>query len=395
MDQKELDAKIAEINAANNKIISDYQAENDRKLKGLVTDAAFKDLQGGFEKRFNEVNLELAKLKIPQTQVADDKGPSEKMKDFRNWFQKSRELGLAAMASPEQKVLTIGESTHAGVLAPYEYVQEIIKGVTLFSPIRQVARVRQTSAYAAEFPTETAIGVATWVAESAAKTETTGLTYALTEIKTFEMKILYKATQKMLEDSAFNLEAEIAQAVGRGFGLLEGTSFYSGNGTTAPEGIITNATVLADINNFLTHDTLIFDDFIKTQYLLASPYVRNAAWLLNRSTLGTLIALKSATTNTYLIQPSLTQGQPAFILGSPIYEWADFPAYVAGTASQMVAAYGDFRAGYCVVDRVDIIIQRLIELYAADGMIGFLARKRVGGGVLLPEAIQLLGNSAT
>jgi HK97 family phage major capsid protein len=338
----------------------------------------------------DEHEKEIAKLKTPAINVQDGPAPDLKARAFSNFLRK----GIGGLEPEERKVLTIADTAHAGVLAPPEYVNQIIKNAYLQHPIRTVATVRQTSAYQVELPTETAIGVATWVAESVEKTETTGLTYALTTIVPQEMKILYKATQKMLEDSAFNLEAEIASAVGRAFGNLESTAFYSGNGTTTgPAGMSVDTTVLADTNPMNTHDVLVFDDFLETQYLLASPYIANAAWLLNRATMGSILALKSATTNMYLVQPNLLQGQPAMILGSPVYEWSAVPAWAA-TASQIVALYGDFRQGYCVVDRVDIIIQRLIERYAEFGMIGFLARKRVGGAVVLPEAIQLLSNTA-
>jgi HK97 family phage major capsid protein len=145
----------------------------------------------------------------------------------------------------------------------------------------------------------------------------------------------------------------------------------------------------------ITDNTLAFDDFIGTQYQLANIYAKRAAWVLNRSTLGTCVGLKSATTNTYLLQQNLQLGQPVTILGSPVYEWSDFPAITAATGltdATMILGYGDFKAGYAIVDRVELYLQRLIEKYAEFGMIGFLARKRVGGVVVLPEAIQLLKN---
>lgn len=398
MEQKELEQKVAEINDHNNKLIHDLQVENERKLAGLTTATAFEEFKTKTLSRFEEVNTELARMKTPALGTLDGPNKEEKMAAFDSYLRK----GYENLTPPEKKVLTIADSTHSGVLAPYEYADTIIKKITEFSPMRSIATLRQTSAYAVEIPTETAIGVATWVAESSEKTETTGFTHALTEIPTFEMKILYKATQKMLEDSKFNLEAEISQAVGRAMGLLEGTAFYSGNGTTAPEGIITNSTVLADARNVLTDNTLAFDDFIGTAYQLASPYARNASWVLNRSTMGVCVGLKSATTNTYLLQPNLQAGQPATILGSPVYEWPDFPAITSATGlgttpgdGGIVLGYGDFRAGYTIVDRVDIYIQRLVERYAEFGMVGFLARKRVGGKAVLPEAIQLLKNITT
>jgi len=388
MTELEMKAEIEKINAANNKIISDFQADNDRKLKGMITEAAFSDLKTTYQRRFDEQDLELAKLKIPKL-VTADKEPTLHTKAYGKYLRDQ------ALSPDEAKVLTINDTTHAGVLAPPEYVNQIIHYAYLQHPVRAVATVRQTDRERVYFPTESAIGVATWEVESATKSETTGLTYALTTIIPQEIKILYKATQKMLEDSMFNLEAEIASAVGRAFGTLESTAFWGGDGTTTgPEGMSINATVAADANPLNTHDTLTFDDFLETQYMLATPYVANASWLLNRGTVGSILALKSATTAMYLVQPNLTQGQPSQILGSPVYEWASIPIWSA-TASQFLGAYGDFRQGYAVVDRVGMTIQRLNELYAAAGMIGFYARARVGGGVILPEAIQLIKNTAS
>jgi HK97 family phage major capsid protein len=393
----DLEKKIAEVNAANNKLIYDLQQETERKLKGFISEAAFAEYKAQWDKRWNELNDELAKAKSVPAKGDEGERLALQKKAFRSFLVK----GLGALEPEERKVLTVADSTHAGVLAPYEYVREIIKGITVQHPLRDLATVVQTSSYAVEFPTETAIPAATWVSESSEKTETTGLTYGLTEIKTFEMKQLFKATQKMLEDSAFNLEAEIASVVSRKFGVLEGTAFYSGNGTSAPEGIITNTTVLADALNVATDNTLAIDDIIKCQYQLGSAYAKNAAWVMNRSLVGIIVSMKSATTNLFLVQPNLQEGQPARLLGSPIYEWSDFPAITStslGTTpgdGGIVLGYGDFKAGYRIVDRVDIIIQRLVERYAEYGMVGFLARRRVGGGVVLPEAIQLLKNQTS
>lgn len=390
----EIEAKAKEIAEANNKLIADMQAENDRRLKGFINESQFKDLQETFQKRWDAQEVEIARMKTGGIKAPEKDPDRPEHKAFDKFLRK----GAEALTPDERKVLTIADSTHAGVLAPAEYVNQIYHYAYVQHPLRNVATVRQTDRYSVQLPVNDAYGVATWEAESATKTETTGLTYALTTIVPQEMKILYKATQKMLEDSQFNLEQEIAYAVGRAMGNLESTAFYSGNGTTTgPAGISVNSTVVADANPVNTDNTLSFDDFIDTQYLLEDPYVANASWLLNRSTLGVCVSLKSATTNTYLLQPNLQAGQPPTILGSPVYTWSALPAITSTTLTdgQYVALYGDFKQGYVIVDRVGITIQRLNELYAADGMVGFYARARVGGAVLIPPAIQLLKNITT
>jgi HK97 family phage major capsid protein len=110
--------------------------------------------------------------------------------------------------------------------------------------------------------------------------------------------------------------------------------------------------------------------------------------------MGVLMGLKNATTNGYLLQPDVQLGFPFRILGRPVVEWGDFPAITSTTLTdaQVVCAIGDFRQGYLIVDRLDMEVQRLNELYAANGVVGFGITKRVGGGVILPAAIQFLKN---
>lgn len=389
MTEQEMQAEIGKINAKNNEIIAQFQADNDRKLKGLITEAAFNDLKAGYDKRMAEVDLELAKLKKPHfdsSKLEADAEAELKHKAFANYLRK----GPERLEPPEQKVLQLGQTTYAGVLAPYEYVQQIIKGITLFSPMRPLCTVRTTTNYSVKIPRQTAIGVATWVAETVEKTETTGLTYDLPEVKLFSMKCLYEATQEMLEDSSFNLEAEIAEAVGKAFGVLEGTAFISGNGTTAPSGILT--TITGDstygINQIAqANASIIATDIFNMYYGLAEAYVPRATWACRRATTSSIMQLKNATTGTYILVPSLTAAEPARILGCPLVEMPDIPAWADEAACLL---FGDFRAAYTIVDRIDIQIQRLVEKYAELGEIGFLARKRVGGLLILPEAMRVL-----
>jgi HK97 family phage major capsid protein len=122
-------------------------------------------------------------------------------------------------------------------------------------------------------------------------------------------------------------------------------------------------------------------------YGLAEAYAPRATWACRRATTASIMVLKNATTNQYLLVPNLAAGQPPTILGCPLVEMPDIPAWADETACLL---FGDFRAAYTIVDRIDIQIQRLIEKYAELGEIGFLARKRVGGLLVLPEAMRVL-----
>lgn len=375
-----------------NKLLMDLRTKFEDVEKNRISKGDFDAFRSNIDAKWGEVETELARLKTPAA-PADERKEQDKV--YHKAFDAYLRKGYGALAPDEKKVLTIADSTHAGVLATADYVREIIHYGYTQHPIRQVANIRTTQKYEVQLPTNDAYGVATWVAESSQKSETTGLTYALTTVVPQERKVLYKATQKMLEDGDFNIEAEIAYAVGRAFGNLESTAFYSGNGTsTGPEGLDTNATIEADHADLITDNTIAFDDFVKTMYLLEDPYVANASWLMNRSTLGTIVGLKSATTNTYLLQPNLQAGQPAMILGAPVYTWAAVTAQADATPGddEVICFLGDFRQGYTIVDRLDLTIQRLNEMYADYGMVGFLARGRVGGAVTVPAAIQKLRN---
>lgn len=400
----ELEKKVAEINEANKKAIADFQAENSRLLKEKASEARLAELKAEFDKRIDEHEKELARIKVPQAVKSDPNEMSVEKKAFNAYLRKGFE-GV----SPEdrqhlfvpnrdgfgRKAWTIADSTHAGVLCYPEYVNQIHHYASTMHPMRTVAQVRQTNNYEVKFPVNDAGCVATWVAEGGTKTETTAPTYAEVTCIPQKMQILLKVTTEWLDDEAFDAEAEIALQAGRAFGALEGTAFYSGNGTTTgPEGISVNATIESDHIDLITDNTIAFDDFIKTQYTLEEPYVRNASWLMNRSTLGTCVSLKSSTTNTYLLQPNLQQGQPATILGSPVYTWSDITAQADVTPGddEHILFYGDFRQGYAIVDRMGMTIQRLNELYAATGYIGFMITARVGGAVIIPPAIQKLRN---
>lgn len=300
-------------------------------------------------------------------------------------------MSQADLSPAQRKVLQLGDATAAGYLAPPEYVREILKGIVEFSPIRTLARIRQTSSQYIEIPKRTATFAAAWVAETGTRTETTGLTYGLEKITPHEMYAFVDVTAAMLEDSAFNLEDELSQEFSQQFGKLEGTAFVSGSGPNQPEGVLTNAAIAYTASgdaNLITADGLI-----NLFYAVMEPYANNGFWALKRATLGTVRALKDAA-NQYVWTPALggfgvqlAGGQPAAILGRPYIECPDMPA-IAGNAFPVV--FGDWNAGYTIVDRIDMVVVRDIYTQAATGKVRFFARRRVGGQVVLAEALRKL-----
>lgn len=285
----------------------------------------------------------------------------------------------------EKKALILADDTLGGYLAPEEYVREIIKGIQEFSPVRQVARVRQTSAKAIEIPKRSGVFNAAWVAESGARSETTGLTFGLETIPVHEMYALVDVSRQMLEDAAFNVEAELAAEFAERFAILEGSAFISGNAVGKPEGLLTNGSI--GETNSGDASLITADGLIDLLYAIKDGYARNAVFMMRRATIGAVRKLTDPATGTYLWQPALSAEQPGLLLGKPVAEAPDMPA-IAGNAFPVL--FGDFRAGYTIVDRVAIEVQRDPFTQAASGNVRFIARKRVGAQVVLPEAIRKL-----
>ena len=120
-------------------------------------------------------------------------------------------------------------------------------------------------------------------------------------------------------------------------------------------------------------------------YKLKRPYRANAAFITADSTLAFIRKLKDGS-GQYLWQPALTAGEPDRLMGYPVYTSAYVPAIAAG---QPVMAFGDF-SYYNVGDRGIRSFAALHELYAGVGQVAFVAKERVDGTLVLPEAVQVL-----
>jgi HK97 family phage major capsid protein len=302
---------------------------------------------------------------------------SKQRQVFDKWMRKGKEN----LTPDEVKVLTVSNDNTAGYLAPPEYVREIIKGIIEFSPVRSVARVRSTGQRSIQVPKRTGTFSAEWVAEQGTRSETTGYAVGLEEIPAHELYALVDISEQELEDSVFNLEAEMNAEFVEQFAKAEGNSFISGNSVGKPQGLINNAG-----NNITsaTNDVLGADDLIGAAHNIKSEYMRNATWMFNRSTLSTIRKLKDSS-GQYLFQPGLYQmGVGSSLLGHPIVEASDLADIADGTKPVL---FGDYRRGYMIVDRVSLSIMRDPFTQASAGNVRYIARRRVGGQVILPEAI--------
>ena len=347
------------------------------------------ELAAQYKERFDKI--ETALNRSPRGGTEENPVVSEAKAIYFDWAKN----GYAAMdpelvkRGMELKILSLGDQQQAGYLAPPEWVQELLKGVIEISPFRSVARVRQTMRTSIHVPKRTGVFAAVWVAEQGTRAETTGLQYGLEEIPTHEMYAFVDITEQMLEDAVFDLESEINAEFTEQFAVLEGASFITGNGAGKPEGILENAAI--GENNSGTASTILdtdgqVDGLLTLQHALKTEYARNASWILNRATIGVIRKAKDANEH-YVWAPGIAPGTPPTVLGDPFTEMPDMPAQATNAYP---VAYGDWRRGYTIVDRVSMSVLRDPFTQATAGAIRFIARRRVGGQVVIAEAIRKL-----
>jgi len=376
------DARIAEI---------EKKGHADPLLEGKLK-AIEEDLD-----RFEDINQKLTASMQEQKQIGEKLDNFEQMlkrpgagvegkqidmsvKAFDKWLRKGKE----GMEPEEVKALSVSNDTSGGFLAPPEYVRELIKTITEITPFRNVARVRTTSQKSVQMPSRTATFSAAWVAENGTRSETTGYTTQLEEIPTHELYALVDISEQELEDSVFDLEAEMQQEFATQFAAAEGTAFVSGNGVGKPEGVLTNSNVGTTNSGAAT--TLTGDGLIDLVHAIKSDYATNATFMFNRTTLAAIRQLKD-TAGQYVFQAGmmLQAGVPNTILGFPYVEAPDMPDVGAGNKP---VVFGDFSRGYMIVDRVNLSVLRDPFTQATSGNVRYVARRRVGGQVVLAEAIR-------
>lgn len=337
-------------------------------------------------------NLEEATAKIESLETILARPNASKSADvdmqvkaFGKWLRKGE------IDEMEKKALYESDDTLGGFYAPTEYVADLIKSVTEISPIRSIARVRQTDKRGIEVPKRTGQFSASWVSETGTRSETTGYTTGLQQIDAHELYALVDISQAMLEDSAFDLESEMGSEFAEQFAKAEGTAFVSGSGVGQPLGF-TDASAGVSSTNSGDNSALTADGLYDLVYAIKSEYLGNARFVMNRTTFSKVLQLEDgAGQKVFHVGLNLVSGAPSTIAGFPYVLATDMPD-VAGSAKPI--AFGDFSRAYTVVDRVNLSIMRDPYSQATSGNIRYVARRRVGGQVVLAEAIQLQNISA-
>jgi HK97 family phage major capsid protein len=319
-------------------------------------------------------------------------GRGEKSAFVDSYLRKGLEAGV------ELKALTGVTDAAGGYAVPEEIDSEIDRLLTSISPIRAIANVVKVGT-AGYRKLVTAGGTPSgWVSEIAARPETDTPVFREIAPPFGELYANPAASQAMLDDAAFDVEAWLASEIASEFARAEGAAFVAGTGVNQPRGFLTGATY-ADTDAtrpFGSLQTLATgvnggfpasnpqDKLIDLVQALRSPYRQGAAFVMNSATAARIRKFKTSD-GAFLWQPGLVSGQPDTLLGYPVVEAEDMPDIAADSLS---IAFGNFKAGYLIAERTETQILR--DPFTHKPFVHFYATKRVGGQVSNSEAIKLL-----
>ncbi|SHH27960.1 phage major capsid protein [Marivita hallyeonensis] len=271
---------------------------------------------------------------------------------------------------------------------------ETIQGVLSSSAsLRAVASVVNVEAPSYDVLIDQVDAGAGWADEVGARSETGTPTIDRISIKLHELSAMPKASQRLLDDTAFDIETWLAGRIADTFSRAEAGAFITGDGADKPTGILTHPAVDNDVwawGNIgyvptgVDGDIGNGDALIELVYALGAEYRANATFVMNSKTAGALRKLKDAD-GRHLWSDGFTSGEPARLLGYPVLIAEDMPDIATG---EDAIAFGDFRAGYTIAERPDLRVLR--DPFSAKPHVLFYATKRVGGDVSDFAAIKLL-----
>ena len=276
-------------------------------------------------------------------------------------------------------VLQEGVDSDGGYLVPEEMDSRLLDVLTEENIMRNLGTKITTSGerkinIAATKP------AASWIEEGGALSFGDA-TFDQIIMDAYKLHVAIKVTEELLYDNAFNLESYIIQQFGKAISNAEEDAFLNGDGSHKPTGLLTSAATGVTTAGA----TITADELISLVYSLKRPYRKNAAFIINDQTLSVIRKLKDAN-QAYIWQPSYQAGEPDRLLGYALHTSPYMPTIAAGKA---VIAFGDY-SYYNIGDRGTRSLQELKELFAGNGMVGFVMKERVDGKLVLPEAVQTL-----
>lgn len=289
-----------------------------------------------------------------------------------------------------QAAMSVGDASSGGYLAPVEWDRKINQKLVAVSPMRRLAKVVTTSVGAYSTLWNDNILGSGWVGEVAARPATSTPTLSPITFAAGEIYAMPTATQRLLDDAAIDVGAWLIDGLRDEFAKQEGVALLSGNGVNKPMGLLqyvvggAGAGAHPGGNLTVVEAAIAVDGLIDFMYGLSAPYRQNSTWLMSSVTAAALSKLKDSEGN-LIWREGLIVGAPATLLGRPVEIDEGMPGPTAGN---LAIAFGNFEAGYVINDRQGVRILR--DPFTNKPFVQFYATKRVGGGLLDPNAIRLL-----
>ena len=316
-------------------------------------------------------------------------------KAFGAYLRAGDDDGLRGLVL-EGKAMSTAVAADGGYLIDPQTADTIRSMLVSTSSLRAVANVVQVEATSFDVLIDRTEVGSGWATEVAATAETASPQVDRISIKLNELSAMPKASQRLLDDSAFDVEGWLAGKIATRFIRAEAAAFINGDGVDKPKGILLPAKVsnaswtwgsLGYVPSGAAADfaaTNAVDCIVNLVYALGADYRANATFVMNSKTAGAVRKMKDAD-GRFLWSDGLAAAEPARLMGYAVLICEDMPDVAANTYP---IAFGDFRAGYTVAERPDLRILR--DPFSAKPHVLFYANKRVGGDVTDFAAIKLL-----
>lgn len=322
----------------------------------------------------------------------------KELSDYKRAFDAFLRKDERQLTDVEVKALSVGSDPDGGYVVHPDMSGRITRRIFETSNVRAFASVQTISTDALEGIVDNDEAAASWVGETASRTETDTPQLGKWRIPVHEMYANPYATQRLLDDAEINMEGWLADKVADKFARTEADAFVTGNGVGKPRGFLTYSDYAVagtfedgkieqfdtGANGAFTSAGLGANVLYNAIYGLKAQYRQNATWFMNRTTTGLVRKLQD-TNGQYIWQPSLAAGQPATLAGYGVASFEDMPDPDTGSLS---IAFGDLRTAYQIVERAGVRVLR--DPYSAKPYVTFYTTKRVGGDVVNFEAIKLI-----
>lgn len=392
------------------KSFEDFKAENDKQIQDLAKKGTVDPLLAQNVERINAEITDLKKLKADlealETKVArfefsgggvseTDKVKAEHAKAFEAYFRKGGDERFSAVRDLQVKagLSTLSDPDGGYIVAPPEFDKEIDRVAGTISIMRNLATVRTIGVNEYKKIVNQGGTGSGWVAEKESRSETNTTTLAQIAINMKEVYAEPGCTQMALDDTQMDLASWLADEVSVEFDEQEGGAFVTGDGVAKPHGIagytmVANASYAFGKVGYVTsgHATLLnnADKLVSLQHALKSKYRNGATFLMNDTTCEKIRVLKDGDGN-YLWRPGLIEGAADTLLGKPV-AYDDNVADIGANAYPLF--FGNFKRAYLILDRMGIRVLR--DPYTSKGNVLFYTTKRVGGGIVMFEALKAM-----